>query len=152
MPSELIFAEDAIVALIVSEGIAPWLQRIESEIHATLRASVHQWAAGEERAYGYCGPSQADHEVVARILCRPNYGGDRSSLAYTSSSGQRSRQRQATPDSFSAAASRLPARFPVWSFHTTPASTISQSLGCAFEVGGLAVVDIRGCLRFVLMG
>src|SRR5215468_1218865 len=74
---ELIFADDAIVALIVSEGIAPWLKRIESEIHATLRASVHQWAAGEARAYGFCGPSQADHQVVARILCRSNYGGDR---------------------------------------------------------------------------
>src|SRR5262245_34098571 len=66
----------------------------------------------------------------------------RGDMAYTSSSGQRSRQRRATPDSFSAAASRLSARFPVWSFHTTPASTISQSLGYAFEVGGLVVVDM----------
>ena len=51
------------------------LKRLEIEVHATLCVSVHQWAAGEERACGFCGPAQADHEGVARILCRPNYGG-----------------------------------------------------------------------------
>jgi hypothetical protein len=53
------------------------LKRLEIEVHATLCVSVHQWAAGEERACGFCGPTQADREGVARILCRPNYGGDR---------------------------------------------------------------------------
>jgi hypothetical protein len=77
MPRELIFADNAIVALIVTEGIAPQLKRIESQVHGTVCVSVHQWAAGEERACGFCGPTQADHEGVARILCRPNYGGDR---------------------------------------------------------------------------
>ena len=77
MPRELVFVNDAVVALIVIEGIAPELRRLESSVHATLRASVHQWAAGEERAHGFCGPCQADHQGVARILCRPNYGGDR---------------------------------------------------------------------------
>ena len=77
MPRELIFTDDAIVALIVDEGIAPQLKRIESQVHGTVRVSVHQWAAGEERACGFCGPTQADHEGVAQILCRPNYGGDR---------------------------------------------------------------------------
>jgi hypothetical protein len=71
MPRELIFADDAIVALIVTEGIAPRLKRIESEVHRTVRVSVHQWAGDEERACGFCGPMQADHEGVARILCRP---------------------------------------------------------------------------------
>jgi len=51
------------------------LKRLEIEVHTTLRVSVHQRAAGEERACGFCGPAQADHEGVARILCRPNYGG-----------------------------------------------------------------------------
>src|SRR5262245_26379182 len=77
MPKELMFADDAIVALIATEGIAPQLKRLESEVHAPLRVSVHQWAAGEARACGFCGPTQADHEGVARILCRSNYGGDR---------------------------------------------------------------------------
>lgn len=77
MPRELIFADDAVAALIVTEGIAPELKRLESGVHATLRVSVHQWSAGQERICGFCGPTQADHEGVARILCRPNYGGDR---------------------------------------------------------------------------
>ena len=75
MPRELIFAEDTVVTLIVTEGIATALKRLEIQLHATLRVSVHQWAAGEERACGFCGPAQADHEGVARILCRPNHGG-----------------------------------------------------------------------------
>src|SRR5262245_41337650 len=75
MPKELIFAEDAVVAFIVLEGIEPVLKRLEIELHTTVRVAVHQWAAGEERACGFCGPTQADHEGVARIFCSPNYGG-----------------------------------------------------------------------------
>jgi len=47
-------------------------KHLEGEVHAT--PSVQSISG--QRAHGFCGSSQADHEGVARILCRANYGGD----------------------------------------------------------------------------
>jgi len=112
MPRELIFAEDTAVAVIVTEGIAPVLKQLETELHATLRVSVHQWAAGEERAWGFCGPTQADHEGVARIFCSPNYGGRLTVGAHVVFDPDVARGR-GTPDFLSTAAYRRQVRLPV---------------------------------------